>query len=72
MDVYTRFRLEPRGEYGRRSRAYLVVFDKETKAYVKDPNDPKRYMRFADSDIAFGFLSLALSLKDNTDTCETP
>ena len=66
MDVYKRYRLEPRGEYKRSSNSYLVAFDKKIETYVRQTDNPRRYMRFPHSEAAFAFLYI----RDQADTHE--
>ena len=57
IDFYGRFRIEPRGVYGKNSNAFVVVYDKDCGKYVEEPgNKHHAYARFKNSDEAIEFL----------------
>lgn len=56
IDFYGRFRLEPRGVYGK-STFYIVAYDKESGKYVEEHgNKHHAYAKFPNSDKAIEFL----------------
>lgn len=48
-EIINRFRIEPRAAYTHSSDTWLVVFDKQTGEYIKEPGR-RKFMKFRSSD----------------------
>ena len=48
-EIIDKFRIEPRTAYAHSSDKWLVVFDKQTGEYIKEPGT-KKFMKFRSSD----------------------
>lgn len=65
-NILDRFRFEPRAHYFNGSRNWLVVFDRQRGDFIRDPENPKKYMTFRNSDDAQAYI------KANIPHLETP
>ena len=66
MEILKRYRIEPRGSWGRNSNSFLLVFDKKKNQYLEEiGNNHHAYMRFNNSDEILTYLEKLDTMKEN-------
>ena len=71
-NIFDRFRFEPRAHYFNGSRNWLVVFDRQRGDFIREPDNPKKYMTFRNSDDALAYIKANIPLPEPEITLPTP
>lgn len=62
--ILEHYRIEPRTNY-EGNKKWLVAYDKKTNDYVRDPDNPRKYLTFGNSDNVLDFFKKDIEKREN-------